>query len=305
VKFVLKIIHNEHIALLWALAVEIVVHGFFGLQAFLLGGFLGEVALVKIFGPDLGVQIGAWSLGVLIFGMAFVSFVLGEYLKSHVQSFIWAGKGGKEYMDAFKETAKMAIGLELSSLAFRVLTVGVHEGDWPSAIVIAIAGCIGLRYAVMMAKVIHASVNRDVAYDLLRSQDQAAQTLAEKARKYTKHMTPAQLAGWSEGDASALEEAASSGFFAEEQKRQAKESKKHEKQSKVEAKRQQEWDAVQRDSERQEEYQGHMQGARILISRFRGKKHVDTPKTDPPFTAALSNQQANHQSQGSSNGHRK
>jgi hypothetical protein len=232
-RIVLKIIHNEHIAFAWAFVVELVVHGFFGLQAFLLGGFLGELALMKVFGPNLGMQIGAWGLGIIVFGMAFVSFVLGDYLKQHVQNFVWSGRGSQEYLDAFNETVRLAAGLELSSLAFRVLTVGLHDGDWPSAILIAVAGCIGLRYAIKMAKVIHASVNRDPNDDLARSQDEAKLTLAEKARKIIKKMTPQQLAGWSHGDPKALEEAANNAFSDAERRRQEREQTRQAKQTTV------------------------------------------------------------------------
>lgn len=297
-RFILKIFHNEHIALLWALAIELITHGFFGLQAFLLGGFLGEVALIKIFGPELGVQIGAWSLGVIVFGIAFVSFVLGQYLKAHVQSFIWAGKGGQEYMKAFEETVKLAIGLELSSLAFRVVIVGWHDGDWALAIIIAVAGCILLRYAIAMAKVIHASVNRDPAYDLARSQDEAGITLADKARKYTGKMSPEQLARWAGGDASALQEVAGNGFFEEEQKRQARQAKK-------EAKRTKELDEARREHEGRERQAQAGETARRLLDprnwirqkpdRMDRWADGDDPKLDPIM--AQTSSQANRLSQ--------
>lgn len=305
-KWILKIIHNEHIALLWALAVEIVVHGFFGLQAFLLGGFLGEVALVRIFGPDLGVQIGAWSLGILIFGMAFVSFVLGEYLKEHVQAFVYDGKGDSSFLKAFTETARMAVGLELASLAFRVITVGFRDGDWPSAIVIAIAGCIGLRYAISMAKVIHASVNRPVEHDLMRSQQQAGLTLAEKAMHFLDAMSPEQLARWADGDASALQEVAGEGFAKEDQAKDEREQRAIRKREKAQAKEQAK---VDRELERQQQ---HVQGqqkqekakgtAGDLLNPRRWVK-PSQPKGNEDFIEAQMNSQANRLSQKSSNGH--
>jgi signal transduction histidine kinase len=224
-RFVLKIIHNEHIAVLWAFLVELVVHGLFAMQAFLLGGFLGDVALSVVFGKELGTQIGAWSLAIFVFGAAFVSFVLGDYLKEHVFAYVWSGKGDDAYIQALKETTRMAVGLELTSLAFRVLIVAIHDNDLASAAIILVAGCIGLRYAIKMAKVIHASVNRPISHDLAKSQHQAGQHLAERAMKYTRNMSPEQLARWADGDSSALQEVAESGFFAEEQ-RHAKKGRK-------------------------------------------------------------------------------
>lgn len=228
-RLVLKVIHNEQIAVLWAFLVEVVVHGLFAMQAFLLGGFLGDLALSVVFGVYLGTQIGAWSLALFVFGAAFVSFVLGQYLKEHVFAFVRSGKGDQTYIKALEETRRMAICLELSSLAYRVLTVGLHDHDWVSAIVIFVAGIVGLRYAIKMAMVIHASVNRPIEHDLARSQHQAGMTLAEKAMKYTKDMSPEQLARYSDGDVSALQEVAGNGFFEEEQRRQAKLSKKQAK----------------------------------------------------------------------------
>jgi len=228
-RFVLKIIHNEHFALLWALVVEIGAHGYFSLQGFLFGGFLGEIALAVVFGSHYGTLIGAWMLAAFIFGSAFCSFVLGEYLREHVQSFTWSGKGDQSFIKAFEDTRRMVMGLELCSLAYRVLYVGLHDHDWISAIITGAFGILILWYAVKMAKVIHASVNRPIEHDLERSQHRAGQTLAEKAMRYTKNMDPEQLARYADGDVSALQEVAENGFFEEEQRRAAKASKRQAK----------------------------------------------------------------------------
>jgi len=287
-RLVLRIIHNQHIALAWAFVVSLVVHGFFGLQAFLLGGFLGEVALMKVFGPERGMLIGAWGLGIIVFGMAFVSFVLGDYLKAQVQNFVWSGRGSQEYLDAFKETVQLAAGLELCSLGFRVLTVALHDHDLPSALLIGVAGIIGLRYAIKMAKVIHACVNRDPNADLAASQDDAKLRLAEKARRLVRKMTPDQLAGWGRGEPKALEEVANNAFSDRERRQQGREQKRRSKET-----------TVLSEQERTErERQTFTERSRQADEALRG---IGQRYPDNSFPGAPMIPQASHPSQ--SNGH--
>lgn len=218
----MKWIHNEKVSLAWAVVIEVLVHAIFALQAFLLGGFLGEVALSSFFGRA-GAWIGAVALAVFIFGAAFQAFVLGEYMKEHVESFEETGKDGS-YRRNWKALRWLVGGLEISSLAFRVLTVAV-VGDYLQSAVIAVAGVLILWYAYAQAKVIHASVNRPVEYDVMRAQAEAGRSLVKDALDFTGDMSPRQKARFAGGDVTAVEEVASARFFEEEQAQSAKKTR--------------------------------------------------------------------------------
>src|SRR5438270_107183 len=98
----IKWFHNDKFALGWAWFVELLAHGFFAVQAFLIGGFLGELALTTVLGARIGTLLGAWLLALFIFGAAFQAFVLGEYTKEHVEAYEnESGKGDGSYINSW------------------------------------------------------------------------------------------------------------------------------------------------------------------------------------------------------------
>jgi hypothetical protein len=225
----MKWIHNHKVALVWAILVELAAHFLFAFQAFAVGGFIGEVALTVIFGA-IGPQVGAYALAIVLFGAAMHAFVLGEYTREHVESYENTGKDGS-YLRSFKQIRVIVCLLEIASMLFRC-TLIVKDAGWQSpygyvqAGIIALLSGVLLWYAYAMAKVIHASVNRPIAYDVKQAQHKAGQSLVTDSLKYTDHMTPQQKARFMRGDITAVQEVAQSGFFAEEQKRQAQEQAK-------------------------------------------------------------------------------
>src|SRR5258708_30595592 len=180
-RWILKVVHNHHIALLWAFFVEVVVHAFFSLQAFLLGGFIGEISLSTVFGVPLAQKIGAWLLAGFIFCSAFVMFVLGEYLRQHVAAYSLEMKDNS-YLKAFDPAFRLVLGLEITSLAFRLVQILYEDFSYhgiAEAVITAALGVIGLWFAMSMAKIIHASINRPKEHDLAQSQHQAGLRLAD------------------------------------------------------------------------------------------------------------------------------
>lgn len=219
----LKFLHNEKMSLAWAILVELAVHALFAFQAFLLGGFLGEIALTSIFG-SYGQAIGAWVLALFVFGAAFQAFVLGEYMREHVESFETTSKGNGSYIRSWAQVRWLVAGIEVSSLLFRCIFVFSHD-DWLQSLIVLLFGVISLWYAFAQAKVIHASVNRPVEYDVMRAQQEAGRSLVKDAIDYTRYMSPEQKSRFVDGDVSAVEEVAQARFFEEEQKRQSKQTR--------------------------------------------------------------------------------
>ncbi len=201
----MKFFHNDKVSLGWAIFVELVAHGFFAFQAFLLGGFLGEIALESIFGARVGQLIGAWALAIFIFGAAFQAFVLGEYMREHVESFENTEKGNGSYIRSWKQIRWLVAALEISSLAFRVIVV-TQAGDYRQAAIVAAFGAILLFYAFAQAKVIHASVNRPVEYEVMRARDYAGRSLVGDSMKYVPKMSNSQKTRFLHGDTSAIDE---------------------------------------------------------------------------------------------------
>ncbi len=233
----MKFIHNDKMSLGWAIFVELAVHAIFAGGAFLLGGFLGDIALTQVIGP-IGKDIGAWTLAIFVFGAAFQAFVLGEYMREHVQSYETTNKGDGSYERSWRQVRWLVAGIEISSLLFRCIFVvqqghWVDAGSWVQAVIVAVLGGISLWYAFAQAKVIHASVNRPVSYDIQRAQDEAGRSLAHDAVRYTRKMTPEQKARFLDGDVSAIEEVAETDYFAQEQRRQAREQRQTAKQTRV------------------------------------------------------------------------
>lgn len=184
----MKSLHNDKVALGWAILVELVAHGFFAFQAFLLGGFLGEIALSNMFGQATGNAIGSWALAVFLFGAAMQAFVLGEYMKEHVASYEFK-RGDGTYMRSWSHIRWIVGGLELSSLAFRCFVV-VQQGDYRQAVIVAVFGVLVLYYAYAQAKVIHASVNRPVDYDMYRTRQKIGRDLVKDVVDSSRYMTP-------------------------------------------------------------------------------------------------------------------
>ncbi len=201
----MKWFHNEHMAVLWAIAVELVVHGIMAFGAFLLGGFLGEIVLNSIIGP-IGTSVGAWFLAVFVFGAAFQAFVLGEYMKEHVVAFERTGKGDGSYIAGWKRLRWIVGGIEIASLAFRCFDA-FAQGHLAQAIIIGVFGALALWYAYEQAKVIHASVNRPVAYDVYQTRQQITRDLVKDALHYSGEMTSEEKARFLGGDTSSIDDA--------------------------------------------------------------------------------------------------
>jgi hypothetical protein len=288
----MKWFHNEKLSVAWAILVEIVVHLLFAFQAFLLGGFLGEVALTQVFGPA-GVAIGAWGLALFIFGSAFQAFVLGEYMKDHVESYEATEKGDGSFMRSFWHVRWTVAGLEVASLAFRCIIV-VQQGDIKQAIVVSVFGLLLLYYAFAQAKVIHASVNRPAAYDMEQAQQTVGKSLSTDSLKYIDDMTPQQKARFYSGDTSALQEAAVERLTAKQIKEQNKELANERRQNKRAQKEQEAADKLQR---RQENAERGRDAAARLLDPSTWKVGTTRPKDNEDFLEAQMNGQANHLSQ--------
>ena len=227
----MKFIHNDKVSLGWAIFVELVVHALFAFQAFLLGGFLGEIALNPILGPS-GAKIGAWALAIFIFGAAFQAFVLGEYMREHVESFEATSKGNGSYLRSWQQVRWLVAGLEISSLAFRCLTVFM-QGDVRQAVIVAIFGAIALWYAFAQAKVIHASVNRPVEYDVSRAREAAGKDLVKGAIKLIPGMSAERKRRVYTGDLSAITEEEMSHTDRKNEKVRAKEEKRNKERERI------------------------------------------------------------------------
>jgi hypothetical protein len=218
-----KFFHNEKLALAWAYGVELVVHLLFAAGAFLLGGFIGEVALTSVFG-QYGATIGSWLLAIFVFGAAWQSFVLGEYTREHVESYEMTARGNGSYIRAWTTSRWLAGGLEISCLLYRVFVV-TRQGDIKQAIILVIFGVIALWYAFVCAKIIHASVNRPPEYDMMQAQASVGRGLAMDSLKYTDDMNPEEKARFVAGDITAIQDVAARRAYAAEQKERIKQSK--------------------------------------------------------------------------------
>ncbi|MBF6606986.1 MAG: hypothetical protein IVW53_15575 [Chloroflexi bacterium] len=284
----MKFIHNDKVSLGWAILVEIAVHALFAFQAFLLGGFLGEIALTAIFGPGLGPKIGAWALAVFVFGAAMQAFVLGEYMKEHVQSYERTGKDGS-YIRSFKQVRGLVFGIEITSLLFRIIVVW-QAGDALQAFVVALFGIVTLWYAYAQAKVIHASVNRPIEYHVMQAQHEVGRSFIDDILKRKDEMTAEEKARFAGGDFAAITDAARTGFFADEQRRQAKTSRSQSRQTRRLEEQQHEENARE-----QQEHTKQAAGGLFNPANW-GKSTTATPKNISNFEEALSSSQANHQS---------
>lgn len=284
----MKFIHNDRVSLGWAILVEIAVHTLFAFQAFLLGGFLGEIALTAIFGPGLGPKIGAWALAIFVFGAAMQAFVLGEYMKEHVQSYERTGKDGS-YIRSFNQVRRLVFGIEITSLLFRIIVVW-QAGDDLQALVVALFGVVTLWYAYAQAKVIHASVNRPIEYHVMQAQHEVGRSFIDDVLKRKDEMSPEEKARFAGGDFSAITDAARTGFFADEQRRQAKTGRNQSRQTRRLA-------GEQREEDVREQQEQTKQATRGLFNPLNwSKQPTATPKNISNFEEALGSTQANHQS---------
>lgn len=200
----MKWFHNDKMSLAWAIFVELAVHALFAFQAFLLGGFLGELALTSVFGPA-GLQIGAWGLAIFIFGAAFQAFVLGEYMREHVESYENSAKGDGSYIRSWEQVRWLVASIEISSLAFRCLKA-FAEGQAIQSLIIGAMGGLALWYAFAQAKVIHASVNRPVTYDINHARQRAGRDIVQDALEVIPKMSAEEKRRFYTGDLSAIDE---------------------------------------------------------------------------------------------------
>lgn len=227
----MKFFHNDKVSLGWAILVELAVHALFAFQAFLLGAFLGEIALTVVFGP-VGIQIGAWALAIFIFGAAFQAFVLGEYMREHVESFERTAKGNGSYMRSWGQVRWLVGAIELSSLAFRCYSIFV-EGHTMQGFIVLVMGVVALWYAFAQAKVIHASVNRPVEYDVARARQVVGRDLVDSALHLIPKMTINEKARVYTGDLTALQDAqnrqmeAKDGKLRENRRRENEQEQEH------------------------------------------------------------------------------
>jgi hypothetical protein len=290
----LKFIHNEKLSLIWAIVVEVTVHALFAFQAFLMGGFLGEVALAAIFGSYLGTRIGAYALGIFVFGAAFQAFVLGEYMREHVESFETTEKGDGSYLKAWKQLRYAVGGIEIASLLFRCVTIAqtgnwVSISAWSQAVIVALMGGILLWYAYAQAKVIHASVNRPAAYDMMQAQQTVGKSLSTDSLKYIDDMTPEQKARFYAGDISALQETAEEKLTAQQIKEQNKELANGRKQAERIRKEQ---EAAEKAERKQANAKRGSDAATRLLDPSTWKVGKSRPKDEQDFLEAQMNDQA-------------
>jgi hypothetical protein len=259
----MKWFHNDKVSLGWAILVEIAVHALFAFQAFLLGSFLGELALTVVFGPAGGV-IGAWALAIFVFGAAFQAFVLGEYMREHVEAFEATSKGDGSYIQNWK-LIRIAVSLiELSSLVFRCYIVWSVDHQPVQAAIIAVMGIVLLWYAFAQAKVIHASVNRPVEYDVAAMHQQTGHSIVKDTIKYIPKLSTEQKQRVYRGDLSPVDEAHST----EMARREAKLRPHQERQ--------------RREAEQQQDRKSSLEKGRDMVAQILGGSRQPV-RDDPNF----------------------
>jgi hypothetical protein len=279
----MKAFHNDKVSLGWAIAIELVVHALFAFQAFLLGDFLGEIALVVVLGP-IGGPIGAWALGIFIFGAAFQAFVLGEYMREHVESFESTAKGNGSYIANWKLIKWLVGGIEISSLLFRCYTIVARDGNLMQAAIVAVLGIVALWYAFAQAKVIHASVNRPVEYDVDRARNQAGRAIVSEALDKIPQMTAEQKRRFYTGDLSAVDEIYQSELSRRQEKLQSKEQKEALKRNQQAAKQQEQDAKRERERQRRQEQLESDRTAQTYTQQLLGG---GSPNASPPFLKAV------------------
>ena len=292
----MKWFHNDKVSLGWAIGIEIVVHALFASQAFLLGSFLGEIALSSVFGQQLGGIIGAGLLALFIFGAAFQAFVLGEYMREHVEAFESTSKGNGSYIANFQLIKWLVGGVEVSSLLFRCYTIVAQDNNWAQCIIVGALGLIALWYAFAQAKVIHASVNRPVEYDVNRARTQAGRAIVSEALDVIPAMTAEQKRRFYTGDLSAIEEVYESNLQRQQAKLQVKEErdernrqKRLAKEQEQERKRQEQEERRERDRQRKASQHRDMETGDRYTRQLLGDPDG---AGSPPFLKAVPNNQA-------------
>lgn len=281
----MKWFHNDKVSLGWAVAVELIIHALFASQAFLLGGFLGEITHV-------GAPVGSWMLAIFIFGAAFQAFVLGEYMREHVEAFEATAKGNGSYISNWMMIRWLVGGIEASSLLFRCYTVLTIEHDFVQAGIVFLFGTIALWYAFAQAKVIHASVNRPVEYDVNLARNQAGKAIVSEALDLIPRMSAAQKRRFYTGDLSAIEEVQESKMLREQEKIQVKEDKEARKRQKQLDKQEREEEKRERARQRKAGQQHDYSTGQNYTKKLLGGENEDDPPS--PFLRAVPNQsQAN------------
>jgi hypothetical protein len=276
----LKFLHNDKVSLGWAILVEIAVHALFAGGAFLLGGFLGDIALSQVLGPA-GKDIGAWALAIFVFGAAFQAFVLGEYMREHVESFETTSKGNGSYIKSWQHVRWMVCGIELASLFFRMIQ-SASQGSYLQVIIVGVFGVLALWYAFAQAKVIHASVNRPVEYEVSRARETAGRSIVEDAMKYVPKMNAEQKKRFYTGDLGVIGEYEQGLVEKQQEKLQPKQERKNKEQA------------------RQSHTEQDMTISRGFMSKLLGH---DTPTIDPVAQYPFLDAQSQSGSAMSKNGH--
>ncbi len=263
----MKVIHNAKFALYWAVFIELVAHGFFAMQAFLLGGFIGDLTLTKAIGAEAANWVGSILLAVLIGGAAFSAFVLGEYTRQQVSAYS-KENADKSFIQSFHRTRWLVGGLEVTSMLFRCGVVIAKDGDYGQATITAIFGIILLVYAFDQAKVIHAVVNRPVFADVMEVQEQAGRQMVSASIEHLNDMSVSQLQRFQSGDVTTVDEIAESRYAEKYAKLSAKQIKQQEQYEKEQAE------------------QSKLQAAKDFANRLLHRP-VAQRETEPPFLKAV------------------
>lgn len=287
----MKWFHNDKVSLGWAIGVEIIVHALFATQAFLVGDFLGEIALASIFGAYLGGVIGAGLLAIFIFGASFQAFVLGEYMREHVEAFESTAKGNGSYLANWKKIKWLVGGIEISSLLFRCYTIIVQRGSDPvhnctQAVIVGALGLVALWYAFAQAKVIHASVNRPVEYDVNRARNQAGRSIVSEALELIPQMTTEQKRRFYTGDLTAVEEVYQSNLERQQEKLQVQGDRNAHKRQKEQEKWEREEEKRERQRQRKEGHHRDLQTGQKYTQKLLGGSN-DEDEPPAPFLKAV------------------
>jgi hypothetical protein len=153
----------------------------------------------------------------------------------------------------------------VSSLLFRCALIITKDGNWMQAVIVAILGIIALWYAFAQAKVIHASINRPVEYDVNLARNEAGRAIVDEALDVIPHMTAEQKRRFYTGDLSAVEEVYQSNLQQQQEKLQDKEDKE-------ERKRQRKLEEEERKHQRKLEAEQRKEAKRIEQEEKRGRE---------------------------------
>jgi hypothetical protein len=290
---VLKLFFNDTVALLWAIIVEIFVHGIFALGALLVGAFLGDLILVHLFGP-IGEQVGAIALAIFLFCAAFQAFVLGEYTRDQVKAYERGGKGDGSYFRSWQWNRWIVGGLEIASLLFRSYDSG-RMGDTTQAVIIFVFGVLALVYAFLQAKIIHACVNRPASYDAMRTRESLTRDIAIGALDTSGKLKPSEKASFLGGNIGVLDNYRRGREARRQRKEEARQQKEEARQEKQ---RQKLAGKYQREQERaareQRETEAQQEGERMVDSLIPKPVYSSFPHAQAQTQASRLSQNGSH-----------